>query len=325
VRFQGLAAALTHGGNAQVSAYGASGEFCQPVSWHPRGPDVVVNVACFNAAGAPADSRFTALFLTPADLPGPGGFAWGDRPREGGYAPHRQYRFTPAAADMTVQRLALGTYSVRFAGLGGAQAAGGTVKASAYGPDPAICQPERWGAGAAEMAIVVRCFGPDGAPRDSTWSLLALRLEPGAPLAAPEPPLGVAELPQIVETIQPTPSPSGNAVTQRRLLPDGTAEIVYADGTVKKVFKGGYTITRPGQAPQTFLYQQAQPPTPPSLPAATQPWLAWHNESLLGIIRGLAGDEAAVATYLEQEQSDGLSLYDQIARRTTAIGWMLQE
>ncbi len=341
VRFQGLASGLTHGGNAQVTAYGQSGEFCQTVSWHPNGADAVINIACFNAAGAPAGSRFAALFTTPAGLPGPMGFAWGDRPLDAAYAPHRQYRHNPGDGDVGVQRLALGTYAVRFDGFGGEAAAGGTVKASAYGPDPAICQPERWGTGTAETDIVVRCFGPDGFARDSAWSLLALRLQPGAPLAALEPlpstpaavePAAIVTepappLPTLAEpvTTEPAPAPTAGTVTQRRLLPDGSVEIRYPNGTVKRIREGGYTIRQPDGTVTPFLHVDSQPAVPPSLPPATEPWLSWHNQSLLEIIRGLTGNEAAVTRYLTREQNDGLSLYEQIARRTDAIDWMLQE
>lgn len=58
-----LGNAKTSGGHAQVSAYGAGSDHCKIVSWNPAGADEVINVACFNAAGAPTDAQFALIFF----------------------------------------------------------------------------------------------------------------------------------------------------------------------------------------------------------------------------------------------------------------------
>ena len=51
----------TAGGHAQVSAYGSDASQCKPVRWNQAGSDQIVQVACFNATGAAADSQFSLL------------------------------------------------------------------------------------------------------------------------------------------------------------------------------------------------------------------------------------------------------------------------
>lgn len=48
------------GGNVQVTSHGATTTFCKVRSWSGS-PDLTVNVACFDAAGAPADTSYTVL------------------------------------------------------------------------------------------------------------------------------------------------------------------------------------------------------------------------------------------------------------------------
>ncbi len=49
------------GGHVQVTAFGGASRFCNVVRWGPADADV----ACFDAAGAPRDARFTLLLLKP--------------------------------------------------------------------------------------------------------------------------------------------------------------------------------------------------------------------------------------------------------------------
>lgn len=61
IRFAGLKGPGPVGGNVQVTAYGTGNETCKLVSWGAGGPDLVVDVRCFDLGGANADAAYTAL------------------------------------------------------------------------------------------------------------------------------------------------------------------------------------------------------------------------------------------------------------------------
>ena len=120
--------------------------------------------------------------------------------------------------------------------------------------------------------------------------------------------------------------PFQTGAVERRILPDGAVELRYTDGTIRKLFRGGETITRPDGSSSTMLYQNAQPPTPPTAPpdASHATWLAAENARLLDIMRTLVGhDEPSIQNYLQREGSDR-SVYQQIETRTEAVGWLVR-
>ena len=49
-------------GHAQVTAYGSGTTRCKVQSWNSSGAAKLVNVRCFDTAGAPADSRYVLDF-----------------------------------------------------------------------------------------------------------------------------------------------------------------------------------------------------------------------------------------------------------------------
>jgi len=65
VSFAGLHKGKGAGGNVQVTAYGPGADACKVVSWQAAGDDFMARVACFNAAGAAADTRFSILVIAP--------------------------------------------------------------------------------------------------------------------------------------------------------------------------------------------------------------------------------------------------------------------
>jgi hypothetical protein len=160
-----------------------------------------------------------------------------------------------------------------------------------------------------------------------TWSSSDAELQ-----AVPQALSVVKPLPGTLTQIKPlgeAPTPSAgtgagegaSGAPLRRILPNGHTELRYPDGTVRERFPGGETVTRPGGAPQTFLYSSAQPPTPPSAPpdADLALWLEGENKQLLEIIRLLVGDDnASVQNYLSQEGA-GLSAYERIVSRTETV------
>jgi hypothetical protein len=165
-----------------------------------------------------------------------------------------------------------------------------------------------------------------------TWSRPGAALPGVIRFAELRPRLALQRRPQAeLEQIQPLevlgpPDEAGQAgAIDRRVLPDGSVELHYPDGTIRRRFAGGETITRPDGTSSTMLFQNAQPPTPPTAPPdpAHANWLDAENERLLGIIGTLVGhDEQSIQNYLEREGA-GRTVYERIEARTQAVGWLV--
>ncbi len=159
-----------------------------------------------------------------------------------------------------------------------------------------------------------------------TWSRPGAALPPVLRLAQlrPRPALQRAPQPQQPETAPAQPDAGEPGAVSRTILPDGSVELRYPDGTIRKLFAGGQTITRPDGTSSTMLYQNAQPPTPPTAPpdASHANWLDAEDQRLLDIMRTLVGnDEPSIQNYLEREGD--LSVYQRIEARTEAVGWLV--
>jgi hypothetical protein len=159
-----------------------------------------------------------------------------------------------------------------------------------------------------------------------TWSQPGASLPPVLHLARLQARPALAQVPQleVVPPAQPGSVDQAGAVT-RKILPDGSVELHYPDGTIRHRFAGGETVTRPDGTTSTMLFQNAQPPTPPTAPpdASHANWLEAENARLLDIMRTLVGnDEASIQHYLEREGS-GHTVYEQIEGRTGAVAWLV--
>lgn len=159
-----------------------------------------------------------------------------------------------------------------------------------------------------------------------TWSRPGATLPPVIRLAQrrPRPALQRAPQPPQAETAPALPDVGEPGAVSRTILPDGSVELRYPDGTIRKLFAGGQTITRPDGTSSTMLYQNAQPPTPPTAPpdASHASWLDAEDQRLLDIMRSLVGnDEPSIQNYLEREGD--LSVYQRIEARTEAVGWLV--
>ncbi len=149
-------------GNVQVSAYGNNANHCQVVSWGGS-----VNVACFNQAGAPVDSQFTALALNGGSASNVA-YVWANNPTAASYTPSGAYAYSPGATPR-ITRSGTGTYRVQLAN--SMVTSGATIMVTAYGSTPAHCRIVSWGGGAAN----VKCLNMAGQPVDSRYSLLVVR------------------------------------------------------------------------------------------------------------------------------------------------------
>ncbi|MGH6920770.1 MAG: hypothetical protein ACREJ0_24060, partial [Geminicoccaceae bacterium] len=91
-----------------------------------------------------------------------------------------------------------------------------------------------------------------------TWSQPGAALPPVIRLAEMRPRLPLQRLPQAqLEQAQPpqllSPPDQHAGAVERRILPDGAVELHYPDGTIRKLFGGGETITRPDGTSSTML------------------------------------------------------------------------
>lgn len=118
---------------------------------------------------------------------------------------------------------------------------------------------------------------------------------------------------------------SGGEQAERRILPDGTVEFRYPDGKIVRRTKGGKTIIMPNGERQTFMFQEAQPPTPPGAPPNNThaEWANSEAERLLGIMRTLVGnDQGSINAYLQSESVS--SPYGKISKRTRTINLLVR-
>ena len=163
----GFPGALGSGGNAQVTAYGIDANYCNVGSWGAG----KVYVRCYNQSGVASDSSFSVLATDSRYVPAGGqvGYLWGNSPATSDYRPDATYARGESDA-LTVRRRSPGWYTVT---LGSIVTGGGGVNVTGYGSS-ARCVPAGWEGGSA----VVRCFGSDGAPVDSRFSLLVTRAGP---------------------------------------------------------------------------------------------------------------------------------------------------
>lgn len=155
-------------GHVQVTAYGLTTNYCKVVSWGPN----IVAVACFDSAGNPADTEYTALYLLPDDHPNNYAYAWADDSTAAVYTPNPLYSYNAGSASaVTAARIGTGRYTMTWTGFETVGVGGGHVQVTAYGPGNARCSVQNWFADAA----TVDCYDPSGTPVDSQYDVLYWR------------------------------------------------------------------------------------------------------------------------------------------------------
>ena len=163
------------GGNVLVTSYGGGSETCKVASWGSAGADFTANVRCFNAGGAAVDSMYTVrvAWNNPASAAHGNGYAWADNPTGASYTPNATYSFNSSGGAIGITRSGVGTYAVKFSGLGG-NGAGGNVQVTAYGADAETCKVASWAFAPTDFTANVRCFR-GGAPVDTRYSINVVR------------------------------------------------------------------------------------------------------------------------------------------------------
>jgi hypothetical protein len=156
------------GGLTHVTAYGGTLNTCQVRSWFPARPDEKVEVNCQDRFGNPADNSFTALFTAAGAGTGTLAYLWADSPTTPSFTPHPLYSYNSAHRVNTVTRDAVGLWTVRLPGLA---RPGGHVQVTPYGDSPARCSVRSWVPSRDDEMVGVACFGADGTPQDTRFSL----------------------------------------------------------------------------------------------------------------------------------------------------------
>jgi hypothetical protein len=169
VTFNSFAALLAPGvgGHVQVNAVGTGAAHCKVQAWGSGGtPNMSVAVGCYTAAGAPVDSKFTVLFLTPTDHLA---YALGDQLSAGSYSPSPVYSSNPAVGAVKITRSAAGFYRAVWTGADPEIFDYGNIQVTAYGSDAAQCKVD---SNLYSEFVTVLCSTPSGTRVDSYFTVL---------------------------------------------------------------------------------------------------------------------------------------------------------
>lgn len=174
IQLNGLGSANGPAGGLAVTAYGSGSERCQIQTWNTYSAGLQGTVQCTDAAGRPADSRFTSLALFSLGSSRVA-YAVADRPTTASYAPDARYVSSPGGDGVTVTRSTSGSYAVRFPGLFNDSPDRGNVQVTSLGTAGEHCKLTNWtpGAGGALTASVA-CFAANGQPADARFAVLAV-------------------------------------------------------------------------------------------------------------------------------------------------------
>ena len=162
-------------GHVQVTAYGPGPERCKVVSWGPNGTEQDIRVLCNTRNGTPVDTRFTLTYVRNGNVLGepvccqpdgnPTDYAWANQPNAASYTPSPLYQFSIPAGQITISRLATGSYAVHVPDT----LNNGNVQVTAYGGSgSAQCKVNSWTPATGIRAL---CFSTTGSPIDSLFDV----------------------------------------------------------------------------------------------------------------------------------------------------------
>ncbi len=176
VRFAGLGRTPGQRDNVQVSAYDSVPAYCKPGLWITSGVDLVVPVACLDASGNPADSRFTVMAL--------GAWAFG-KTAPLGFALYQSdtgsFRLDTLATSRNSSgghvdggRISDGNFAIQFQGLESAWlAAPAAIQMTGVGFNLRRCRATAYDKATASLGVFCTRLG--GGLGDAPWSLLWLQ------------------------------------------------------------------------------------------------------------------------------------------------------
>jgi hypothetical protein len=155
-----------------VSAYGPGSAWCKHNAWvgDPGSGHLLIEVACYSAAGSPADARFTLLVLGQGRASRRLGYVLADALTSASYTPNLLYNYNSAGGPNTAGRESVGEYTVNWPGLATGPGLAETNLVTAYGgADANYCQVGFW---AANDATRVLCYDTSGNPVNSRFTAL---------------------------------------------------------------------------------------------------------------------------------------------------------
>lgn len=149
---------------------------CRPAGQRPRWRTAramtAVTAASLPLAFLPGMAAAAAHSSRPAITTPPGvvAYAYGNKPSARSYTPEHGFSFNSTGEGIRIGRSAVGTYTVRFFGLG-AFALQGTVDVTAEGLQPAECQVTHWAPDSTGtiLLIGVNCFSLSRAKMDAPF------------------------------------------------------------------------------------------------------------------------------------------------------------
>ncbi len=170
VRFHGMAGT---GGIAHVSAYGAA-RLCAVANYGPSGTDQVLNLRCYDMAGALVDTAFVAHVTNRTDgavL----GYLWSNDPTPPvtGNVPPAQWSYDSTGQPIVVYRSAVGHYRVElgaFAQDSGGDWEDGFLRVTPYGAGARHCQVKNPAWAADPEVLEVDCFNDTGLATDTRFT-----------------------------------------------------------------------------------------------------------------------------------------------------------
>lgn len=177
------------------------------------------------------NSRATGPWPEP-QRSGASAFAWAYAPTASSYTTSSSYSWSSSGQPISITRSAVGSYTVSFAGLGGA---GGNVQVSAYGDDRA-CKVGGWWSSGGALLTSIRCYDGSGAAANARFDVQFHRealVDPAPRDHTPELAYLWAHSPTTAEY---TPSAS-------YAFNDGGAA-----STIRRLSTGVYEVTVPGHS-----------------------------------------------------------------------------
>jgi hypothetical protein len=236
-------------------------------------------------------------------------YAWANQPSAAEYVPEPLYAYNLSGGRITISRVGIGAYRVRFAGLGGRGKGGGHVQVTPYGDNSDMCKVGRWDYGGQDFVVDVRCFGANGAAVDSRYTILAGWFGGLQPL-----PAGA-----VGDTAEPV---------KRLVLPDGTVEFRYRDGSIRRRNKTCTVTIAPSGRADTACIAFVElpynlPPLTDQTPRGLPKWIQDQSSQVMQQIAMLLDrDENSIKDYQRTEQ--GLDLYKQVQRRLALVTMLLE-
>jgi len=185
VLFPGLDPQGAELGHVQVTPYGPSLLRAKVGSWSVSALGASIGVRVFDAAGNPANGRFTVSYNEVAapigETQGSGAHVWAGSPFTANYQPSAAYTdengTNPSGDPIEVTRLGVGVYRVDLPTL--EPSGSTTVQVTAYGGGNEYASVGGWASdGSGGTQVTVRCYDNAGAPADEPFTVLYLSDDP---------------------------------------------------------------------------------------------------------------------------------------------------